>query len=248
MSVIPAGRLKGSDVRSREAIACNVRNGAARRLRKSHRGPLLERRAQVGVLFSILLALSLTWGEPPQRPTERERDRDRAIAELLALVETARRFPSPELGARVLAKLADALWAVDESLARRLFEEALARLEVAPNSTMRERRYRLRQDLIRRVARHDPEFANRLLARLQEEQDVLDPLRPVSERTRHRLTVARDMLDENPERAARMVRETFGEGITDDTLLFLSALRRRNPQQADRLFEQALPSAVSHRI
>lgn len=117
----------------------------------------------MGALFSILLALSLTWGEPPQRPTERESDRDRAIAELLALVETTRRFPSPELRARVFAKLADALWAVDESLARRLFEEALAlttRLEVAPNSTTRERRYRLRQDLIRRVARHDPEFAN----------------------------------------------------------------------------------------
>ena len=201
----------------------------------------------MGALFSILLALSLTWGDSLQRPTERESDRDRAIAELLALVETTRRFPSPELRARVLAKLADALWAVDESLARRRFEEARAlttRLEGAPNSTTRERRYRLRQDLIRRVARHDPEFANRLLARLQEEQDILDPLRPVSERTRHLLTVARDMLHENPEQAARMVRETLGEGITDDTLFFLSELRRRNPQQADRLFEQAVQHAI----
>jgi len=197
---------------------------------------------------AVVLALSLAWEEPFQE--ERQQYRDRAIVELRALVETVRRFRSSEAQARVQAKLADALWAVDEPLARQLFEEAFtatSRIEDDPKEgshAVREQRYRLRQEIVRRAARHDPALARQLLARLSEERDLVDPLRPVSERARHRLVSALDLLRENPEQAIRMVSESLDEGISDVTLAFLGELRKRDVQQADRLFERALRSAV----
>jgi len=192
---------------------------------------------------------SIECGGSQERTPSAHPLRDRAIVELRALVETVRRFRSPEAQARVQAKLADALWAVDEPLARRLFEEAFvatSRIEDDPKEgsrAAREKKYRLRQEIIRRAARRDPALADQLLARLSE-ADHIDPLRPASERARHRLTSAHDLLRENPQQAIRMVRESLDEGVIDFTLFFLDELRRRDPQQADRLFERALQSVV----
>lgn len=199
-----------------------------------------------------LLASPQVGGQPGQREAggkdlELERNQQQAVAVLRSLAESSRRFQRPESRARVQARLADALWSIDEPLARKLFEEAfLATAEIKGDSNERpqvvmEKKQRLRQEIVSLASKHDPKLVDRLLSLLPEvEKQVEDPLRPSTERTQQLIASARTLLKENPERAASMVAQSMEGGVIDYTLFFLQDLRAKDPEQADRLFERAI--------
>jgi len=98
-------------------------------------------------LLSITLLVTvslLAWPPVGRQPGQREasgkdseleRKQQHAVAVLRSLAEPSRRFQRPESRARVQARLADALWSIDEPLARKLFEEAfLATAEIKDDS------------------------------------------------------------------------------------------------------------------
>lgn len=198
-----------------------------------------------------------------------EQQKALALSLLVSLANDARSFPDQKLRARILSRIADALWEPDPEQGRTLFRKAWDSAEVADQESARlvaEERQRqqaasgsfavvspsdLRSEVLRLAARRDRALGEELLdklkdARTREATEANSPTRPDSFDTpaaiRQRLRLANQLLDADVERALQFADPALGT-ITMEGLNFLSFLRDKNPTAADQRYSRMLALA-----
>jgi hypothetical protein len=207
----------------------------------------------------------------------------RAVATslLLDIAEESSKFRDLMLRARVQARAADTLWDADQDRARDLFKKSWSAADIADKETMRrfneevkaamkERGSwagnmptRVREEVLKLVARRDKSLAEDLLKKLDEAQkeesenaakelkeedqspfeNPNDPYE-LTPAQRQRISVARSLLETDVERAVQFADPALFR-VSMDTIGFLSALREKNAALADQRYLSMLARAAS---
>jgi len=202
----------------------------------------------------------------------RER-RANAQSLLMSLASDAGSFKDQRLRARTLARVADALWDTDPERGRTLFRRAWDAAETGDKESQQRLQEEIQQqkaktggnvavsgppdlrgEVLRLAARRDralgEEFLGKLKSeKLQESTEGADKLKsnPLndSETQSQRLSLARQLLDTDVERALQFADPALGS-ITIDALDFLSYLRDRDAAAADRRYAAMLGMAAGN--
>lgn len=202
----------------------------------------------------------------------RER-RANAQALLMSLASDASRYNDQKLRARTLARVADALWDTDPERGRVLFRRAWDAGEAADKESQQQLQEEIQQqkaktggnaavsgppdlrgEVLRLAARRDRALGEEFLGKLksekqQETTEAADKLKSnplnASETQSQRLSLARQLLDTDVERALQFADPALGN-ITIDVLDFLSYLRDRDAAAADRRYAALLGMAAGN--
>src|SRR3989441_6155217 len=202
----------------------------------------------------------------------RER-RANAQSLLISLATDAGRFNDQRLRARTLARIADALWDIDAERGRTLFRRAWDAAEIADRESQQKLQEEIQQqkaknggnaavggqpnlrgEVLRLAARRDRALGEEFLGKLksdrqQESTEAADKLKSnplnASETQSQRLSLARQLLDTDVERALQFADPALGS-ITIDALDFLSYLRDRDAAAADRRYAAMLGMAAGN--
>src|SRR6201988_4271174 len=189
--------------------------------------------------------------------------RVKARSLLISLSTDARAFHDQMLRARSLARIADALWRVDAEQGRLLFRKAWEAAEVADQESDKKLQEEIakqksqtgggyainlppnvRQEVLRLAARHDrvlgDEFLEKYKAQKMEAANSASTAKPnpnrLSEQLSQRIGVADQLLQiGEPERALE-VAEPALEQVTMQTIDFLSNVREKNADLADKRY------------
>lgn len=186
-----------------------------------------------------------------------------AVSLIMTLADEARSYKDLSLRSRVLARSADALWNVDSDSARTLFRRAWEAAEKAdveantgppaknapPVMVIALRKISggdLRSEVLNLAARRDRALGEEFLAKLNEAAasaerngEAAEPTNDswtTSDETSKRLRLAHQLLDENEiERAVEFAKPVLYE-VNEKTISFLSKLRTKKPELADKQF------------
>ena len=187
-----------------------------------------------------------------------------AVSLIMSLADEARSYKSLALQSRITAHAADALWGADSDGARTLFRRAWEaavkgdaedrspppRKDAPPAMVIALRRViggDLRSEVLNLAARRDRALGEEFLAKLNEATDQsqqtgdtsserVDDSWTTSDETSKRLRLAHQLLDENQvERAIELAAPVLSE-VNEKTIGFLSKLRTKKPELADRQF------------
>jgi hypothetical protein len=203
-----------------------------------------------------------------------EAERATAVALLGALAGEARHYRDPSLRARALAQTADALWVADQEQARAIFykaweaaeavdKEGLKEIEEARQGFLTGQRRgsgmippapKLRAEVLRLASQRSRELGEELLGRLHDAKEqesasaatpaINDPTEPPYAVER-RLELARQLLEAGEvERAGQFAAPALNY-TTSQGIIFLVALRQRQPELADRLYMTLLNRAAT---
>jgi hypothetical protein len=195
-----------------------------------------------------------------------------AISLLLALATDARSFRDQTLRARVLGRIADALWDEEADRSRELFRKAWDAAEAGDRDSQQKLQEELRQqrtvtggavvyetppnlraEVVRMAARRDRALGEELLSRLkaekeQEATDNADKSRPSpfggSEASEQRLNLAQQLLDTDVGRALQFADPALGT-VSLNGINFLSSLREKDSVAADTRFAAMLANAAA---
>lgn len=130
-----------------------------------------------------------------------------------------------------LSRLANLIWKHDQDYARILFEKALA-LTTPQGDSNDPQLIVLQRNVIRVIARKDPEWAKRLIdAR---------PTQDVKNRNADNISTALSLIDENPGRAIEFAQRGLQDQLSPASLQFLLSLRKTDQTRADQMFLQVL--------
>ena len=200
---------------------------------------------------------------------QRER-RVKARALLVALSSDARTFRDETLRARSLARIADALWQVDAEQGRLLFRKAWDAAEVADvesdkklQEEIRQQQLRtgnkgyvvndppnIRREVLRLAAKHDralgEEFLEKLrVQKLEAASSATAKPNPnnLSEAMKQRLSVARELLQNDELERALQFAEPVLALVTVESMNFLSFVREKNANVADARYAALLTSS-----
>jgi len=200
----------------------------------------------------------------------RER-RANAQSLLISLASDADRYNDSKLRARTLARIASALWDADAERARSLFRKAWDAAESVDQEAQRKLQEEIREqqakkgsyavtnppsirgEVLRLAARRDRRLGEEFLAKLKTERqqeateaaDKLRNLQSASEAASQRLSLARQLLDADVERALQFADPALGS-INQETLDFLSYLREKDAAAADQRYAAMLALADSN--
>ena len=202
----------------------------------------------------------------------RER-RANAQSLLMSLASDASRYNDQKLRARTLARVADALWDTDPERGRTLFRRAWDAAETGDKESQQRLQEEIQQqkaktggnvavsgppdlrgEVLRLAARRDRALGEEFLGKLkiekqQESTEAADKLKSnplnASETQSQRLSLARQLLDTDVERALQFADPALGS-ITIDALDFLSYLRDRDAAAADRRYAAMLGMAAGN--
>ena len=203
-------------------------------------------------LFTLLLILAVVLcphralAQQSSLTAERSKNENAALREkALDLLESAAgqlgTLQSPENRARLGANIADSLWDHDEKRARALFalveddvRAGMANRDLADPKDLHTLKVflKLRQDTTERIAKHDGELA---LAFFKSTEFISDkPLPPALKETNENfeLRLAKQIANNNPELAVKLIRKSLDHGFSEDTLRLLRQLNRKNKEQA----------------
>ncbi|MEP6920080.1 MAG: hypothetical protein ABI967_03065 [bacterium] len=189
-----------------------------------------------------------------------------ALSLLQTLADEARSFHEQKLRARVLARVADAFWETDSEKARGLFRRAweaadiedaesarraaedMRKQDQSGRAVFRNRRPDLRSEVLRLAAKRDRALGEEFLAKLDEantkesEDLARQPNRSganefgASASAAKRLALARRLLEDGDVKQAMEFAAAALDQVNRDSIFFLSALRERNAEAADRAF------------
>lgn len=190
---------------------------------------------------------------------------------LISLSADAVKFNDQTLRARTQARIADALWDADPERARTMFRNAWDAAEIADAEGQRRLREEVQQqsaktggaavmmppnlrgEVLRRAARRDRALGEEFLAKLKVEKQqeateasegsrrAMDTPAAVSQR----LTLARQLLDTDVERALQFADPVLAT-VTTDGLDFLSSLRDKDAAAADQRYATMLGNAAAN--
>ena len=237
------------------------------------------------IALSLLAFATVTIGQTPEKRstaaaksaepksaalTEEERRararRAAARSLLIALSTDARTFNDQTLRARSLARIADALWAVDAEQGRLLFRKAWEAAEGADADSDRKLQQdieqqkaktggyvaasppSLRREVLRLAARHDralgEEFLDKLKAqKLDAANNATRPGR-VPESLSQRLSVARELLQAGEMERALQFADPALAVVSTESVSFLCTLREKNVTAADERYAALLASSA----
>ena len=195
--------------------------------------------------------------------------RAQARSLLIALSTDARTVRDQTLRARSLARIADALWQVDEEQGRLMFRKAWEAAEVADQESDRkiqqdveEQKSRtggfaislppnLRREVLRLAARHDRALSEEFLEKLKSQKAEMAPGVPrqtgrLNEALSQRLNVAKELMQNGEmERALEFAAPALAV-VGIDSINFLSDLREKNAAAADERYAALLTTAAGN--
>lgn len=197
--------------------------------------------------------------------------RGQARSLLLSLASDALSFRDQALRARSLARIADALWTVDNQQGRSLFRKAWDAAEIADVEADRKNEEEIRKiqaktgggyamnlapkispEVLRLAARRDrvlgEEFLEKLKAQKQEEANATAKLSSArsSEAISQRLGLAEELLGSGNVDQALQFADPVLNLPSVGTINFLSSLREKNPAAADSRYGALLANAASN--
>jgi hypothetical protein len=192
---------------------------------------------------------------------------------LVSLSSDARAFQDQLLRARSLARIADALWRVDTEQGRLLFRKAWEAAEVADQENDRKLQEEIakqksltgggfatnlppniRQEVLRLAARHDrtlgEEFLEKYKAQKMEAANSASTAKPnpnrLSEAMSQRIGVASQLLQIGEADRALDFAEPALSQVTMQTINFLSDVREKNADAADKRYAALLASVANN--
>ena len=179
----------------------------------------------------------------------RER-RAQARALLISLASDARSFRDQTLRARSLARIADALWAVDADEGRALFRKAWEAAETADENpapyNLGETPPNLRGEVLKLAARRDHRLAEQFLEKLKIDQSLDESensspnLYALADALQQRLRLAGSLLRSGDVASALQFADPVLGSVTLSTVDFLTLLREKDPAAADRRYAAML--------
>ena len=199
--------------------------------------------------------------------------RAKARSLLVSLSSDARAFQDQMLRARSLARIADALWRVDTEQGRLLFRKAWEAAEVADQEGDRKLQEEIakqksvtgggfatnlppniRQEVLRLAARHDralgEEFLEKYKAQKMEAANAASTAKPnpnrLSDAMAQRIGVASQLLQIGEAERALDFAEPALSQVTMQTMNFLSDVREKNADAADKRYAALLASAANN--
>jgi len=202
---------------------------------------------------------------------EAAQQRTVAISLVTSLADEARSFKDQTRRARVQARAADVLWDTDPERARELFRRAWEAAETVDAESAKNRAEEmkrmeseggpvvvrggpdLRSEVLRLVAKRDRKLGEEFLKALdeaaeKERNDVAPDQRRNDPNTRlgasQRLQLARRLVEDGEVERALQFATPALNGVNNDTIFFLSALREKNSQLADAAYTNLLALAV----
>jgi hypothetical protein len=179
-----------------------------------------------------------------------------ALQTLVYLKNSASEIDDAQDRVRVLLEIADALWVADREQSRDVFQSAFENAVKYENNLDDKQRksygMTLRQRVVARIARRDSALANRLLsASVPKESEPKTPNEAFaklygldSARGDVLVRAASDMLATDKEAAVQLGQLAATEGFTQGLRRFLVALRLKDGNSADAIFETALQAAA----
>lgn len=207
-----------------------------------------------------------------QPPAGSKNNQERALALVDLILIASSKFSDDWLRLKTQNRIAETLWDYDKTRARRLFEEVFkgagsleskvgqgAFISSAPE-LVEPLRFEMRKEILQSVSKRDAELAEKLAASIQSAK----PDRNLNAATRqlaldrelveHNLAVALNIADSDPQRAARLARDSLNRRISSDFTKLIRSMRPSNPELADQLFLDALaalqrkPIYISNKI
>ena len=199
--------------------------------------------------------------------------RAKARSLLVSLSSDARAFQDQMLRARSLARIADALWRVDAEQGRLLFRKAWEAAEVADQESDKKLQEEInkqksitgggyaynsppnvRQEVLRLAARHDralgEEFLEKYKAQKMEAANSASTAKPnpnrLSEAMSQRVGVASQLLQIGEADRALEFAEPALSQVTTQTINFLSDVREKNADAADKRYAALLASSANN--
>jgi hypothetical protein len=199
--------------------------------------------------------------------------RAKARSLLVSLSSDARAFQDQLLRARSLARIADALWRVDTDQGRLLFRKAWEAAEAADQEADRKLQEEIakqksltgggfatnlppnvRQEVLRLAARHDralgEEFLEKYKAQKMEAANTASTARPdpnrLSEAMTQRIGVASQLLQLGEAERAVDFAEPALATVTMQTMNFLSDVREKNADAADKRYAALLATSANN--
>jgi hypothetical protein len=187
-----------------------------------------------------------------------------AFTLLKTLSDEVKSYNEPVLRGTVQARIAEILWDSDPNEARDLFRRAWESSEtikptpktdgtgfIGPGSISSNDRARvqLRSEILRLVARRDPklveEFLGKDARKLSIDLGSDKPLTrvPSEAELKERVRLASQLLEENQLANALQIAAPAFRHLNENLILFLSSLRDRDPNTADKLFADLLRSS-----
>ena len=199
---------------------------------------------------SVLAQASET--EKVQKELERKQQLERKTYLLVdELASAALALKLPENRSFVFAAAADLLWEHDEPRARNLFWDALNAINLLNNPAGNEKKasakekqrsqsqyfavFAMRQELVRRVARRDPQLALDMLRTSR--QLPVEPIYqnfPVPGERELEQQIAAEAAAQDPARALQMARESLAKGLSFQLLELLYRLNYKNTDFATK--------------
>jgi hypothetical protein len=184
------------------------------------------------------------------------------IARLESVGERAKTIDNSILKVRVLAKVADALWAENSSRARVVFRTAFESIEKIELSAARDQRvalaqarngrfgplFHLRSHVLQLIARHDQSFAKELLDSYDNASAEAKKANNLSKEELAQISadMAIASARTQPERSIQLVRSLLTAKIDHSLVFLLLRIRGENSNLADTLFKEALTVAGQH--
>ena len=181
---------------------------------------------------------------PSPSPTVDPAIEKKALDLLEAISEQSARFNSTVNRVRASAAIADMVWSRDENRARALFSAAVAQLatHIAESDFGDMDRYQdisriqeLRQNLVMRIAAHDPEMALTALRQTRLPEAITRQSNPQHEANLE-LMLANFIAAKNPELALKLARASLSRGFSWNLTSFLSQLAQKDAKAAQGFY------------
>lgn len=218
---------------------------------------MYQRLALLLLLTLVLLISQTTHGQviqhrpnsapaPSPSPTIDPAIEKKALDLLESISEQSARFHSAANRIRASAAIADLLWRRDENRARALFSAAVAQLatHIAETDFGDMERYQdvsriqeLRQNLVMRIAAHDPEMALTALRQTRLPAAFTRQSLPQHEVSLE-LTLANFIVAKNPELALRIARASLARGVSWNLSSLLSQLAQKDLKSAQGFYRE----------
>jgi len=200
------------------------------------------------------------------------KNQERALGLIDLILSASRKFSDDWLRLKTQNQIAETLWYYDKARARRLFEEVFRGADSLESKVgqggyvssapdlVDSLKFEMRKEILQSVSKRDAELAEKLAASIQFAKSArgLDPatrqLAIDRELVEHNLAVALNIADSDPQRAARLARDSLNRRISSDFTTLIRSMRASNPELADQLFLDALaalqrrPTYISNKI
>lgn len=219
--------------------------------------PLLRFLSICTFIFTFFVFPSLVFAQDTEE-TAKEKLRRQTVL-LAQILDNAKNFRLPENRAFIYAKVADALWQTDEKRARELFHNSIGDLATAQTEAEAEKGKKEslnnliygqtpRWEILHMIAGRDAEFALDAMSKTRPQkiaQAILNltgnsqsPSRSYAKsEIQNEQRVITLAVEQNPQRAVKLLRESLKKEVSDDTINLLRKIHQKDAETANELAE-----------